>query len=311
MRGTTCSWADREEVFEGYVRNALGADERDAFEEHYFACAACFDQVRTYRALRAELPGAAAAAEGRAPTAAGASPWRWVLVPSAVGLAVLAVVAVWRGGGVPSAPESTAVVTPASPARPAPSVPPDARPEPAPTAIQATPPVQTSSSALPGSKPAPPTVVALSVLARVEPPTYIPVVLRGPRDEAVERFEAAMAHYVDGDYAAAIPGLRAAADLNPASAQIAFFLSACQLLTDQLEPAAAGFLRTIALGESPYLEEAHFYLAKTRLRQGRVPAAQEQLRQTAARRGRLEQEARRLLLQLGAPSTDKDRPPDK
>jgi TolA-binding protein len=234
-----------------------------------------------------------------------------VFVPAAVGLALLAVVAVWRGGGAPSAPESTVAVTPASPARPAPSVPPDARPEPAPTAIQATPPVQTTSSAPPGSQPAPPTVVALSVLARVEPPTYIPVVLRGPRDEAVERFEAAMARYVDGDHAGAIPGLRAAAALDPSSTRTAFFLAACQLLTDQLEPAAAGFERTIALGESPYLEEAHFYLAKTRLRQGRVPAAQEQLRQTAARRGRLEQEARRLLAQLAASSIDKDRPPDK
>jgi tetratricopeptide (TPR) repeat protein len=154
-------------------------------------------------------------------------------------------------------------------------------------------------------------VVALSVLAQVSPPAYIPVVLRGPRDEAVERFEAAMARYVEGDYAGTIPGLRAAAELNPSSAQISFFLAACELLTDQPEPAAAGFERTIALGESPYLEEAHFYLAKTRLRQGRVPAAQEQLRQTAARHGRLEQEARRLLRQLGAPSSDKDRPPDK
>ena len=58
MSGTTCNWAGREEVFEGYVRNALGADERDAFEEHYFSCAACFDKLRTYRALRAELGAA-------------------------------------------------------------------------------------------------------------------------------------------------------------------------------------------------------------------------------------------------------------
>lgn len=310
MSGTTCSWTGKEEVFEAYVRGALGADERDAFEEHYFSCAACFDKLRTYRALRAEL-GAAVAAEVPATTAADARPWRWVLVPVAVGLAVVAIVAVWPGREVPREAGSTVATTPAAPVPSTPAVPTGGRTEPPPTAIQATPPDPTTPGSIRGGKPARPLVVALSVLAQAAPPVYIPVVLRGPRDEAIERFEAAMARYVEGDYAGTIPGLRAAAELNPTSAQIAFFLAACQLLTDQLEPAAAGFERTIGLGESAYLEESHFYLAKTRLRQGRVPAAQEQLRQTAARRGRLEQEARRLLLQLGTSSIDKDRPPDK
>jgi TolA-binding protein len=293
----TCSWADRDEVFEAYVRDALGADERDAFEEHYFACAACFDKLRTYRALRAEL-GAAVTADVQAPTVADARPWRWVLVPAGVGVALLATVSLWRGDMVLRVPEPRPAVVPGDQTS-QPSV------GPAVVAPQAPP---AAPASVPSTRPAPPPVVALSVLAQVTPPAYIPVVLRGPRDEAVERFEVAMTRYVEGDYAGTIAGLRAAAEIDRSSAQISFFLAACELLTDQLEPAAAGFERTIALGESPYLEEAHFYLAKARLRQGRVPAAREQLRQTAARRGRLEQEARRLLAQLAASSTGKQRP---
>jgi len=158
------------------------------------------------------------------------------------------------------------------------------------------------------AQPAQQPVVALSVLARVEPPIYIPLVLRGPRDEAVEKFDAAMRRYAEGDFAGALPGLASAAGLNPQAANAVFFLAVCQLLTDRPEDAVEGFQRTIALGESPYLEEAHFYLAKTRLRQGDVAAARQELERTIRRRGRLETDARALLAQFGQISAGKDLP---
>ncbi len=297
MSGTTCRWTGREEVFEGYVLDALSADEKDAFEEHYFSCAACFDKLRTYRALRAELC-AEAVAETKAPAREGARPWRWVLVPVAVGLVLVAIIAVWRGAAVPRNAGSTAAATPVSAVPSTPDVPTGGRTEPPPTATQAIPPVPTTSGATRGAKPAPPPVVALSVLARVEPPGYIPVVLRGPSDEAVERFEAAMRRYAVRDYAGAIPDLSTAVGLNPKAAQASFFLAICHLLTNRPEEAAAGLQRTIALGETPYLEESHFYLAKVRLSQGDEPSARKELGETIARRGRLEDDARRLLAQL-------------
>ena len=106
--------------------------------------------------------------------------------------------------------------------------------------------------------------------------------------------------YAAGDYAGAIPALRAAAALKPDAPQMSFFLAACQLLDGDTKAAAAGLERTIALGESPYLEEAHFYLAKAWLGLGRVPDARDHLRRTIDLRGRLEQDARRLLAQLAA-----------
>jgi len=71
-------------------------------------------------------------------------------------------------------------------------------------------------------------------------------------------------------------------------------------LTERTDPAVAELQKAIAIGESPYLEEAHFYLAKARLRQGDIQAAREELERAIERRGRLETEARRLLAQVDA-----------
>jgi len=138
------------------------------------------------------------------------------------------------------------------------------------------------------------------MLARVAPPPYAPAALRGPNDEAGAKFDAAMRLYVKGDYAGALKGLEAAVALEPNAPQYAFFLGVCHLLTERTDPAVAELQKAIAIGESPYLEEAHFYLAKARLRQGEIAAAREELQRTIERQGRLEAEARRLLAQVDA-----------
>ena len=38
---------EQDEIVERYVRHRLAADERLAFQEHYFACDECFAQVQT------------------------------------------------------------------------------------------------------------------------------------------------------------------------------------------------------------------------------------------------------------------------
>jgi TolA-binding protein len=290
-----CKWTARDEVFEQYVRDALAPDERDAFEEHFFACEACFDKLRTCQALQLEL--GAISAEAPTPQTLRKSAWRWVWVPAAASLVVAAGLAMWPRNPAPgpalAEPEAAvAAVAPQPAAAPAVPVP--------------EPPAQAGTSvAQPDQQP----VVALSVLARVEPPIYIPLVLRGPRDEAVEKFDAAMRRYAEGDFAGALPGLASAAELNPKAASAVFFLAVCQLLTGRPDTAVEGFQRTIALGESPYLEEAHFYLAKARLRQGDVAAARQELERTIRRRGRLETDARALLAQLGQITAGKRQPP--
>jgi TolA-binding protein len=306
MKRTTCAWFDRDEVFEDYVRDGLGPEDRDAFEAHYFSCEACFDRLQTVLALRAELASAPAAAHAPAPAADG-WPRRWVLVPLGGALVLGAAAALWFRTPVPAKPEATITRVPppaASPAAPPSTVARDNTPQPQAARQEAQPPASVPA------RPAAPPVVALSVLARVDPPPYVPVALRGARDEAAEKFDAAMRLYAAGDYAGAAPGLRAAADLKPDAPRAWFFLAACELLRGNADAAAAGLERTIQLGDSPYLEEAHFYLAKARLRQGRMNEARAELQRAMSQHGRLEQESRRLLAQLDALAAGKDRPPD-
>ena len=293
---TTCTWIDRDEVFESYVRKALGPEDQDAFEAHYFECAECFDKVETYRALRAELSATPAVAPET--QVARVRVWRWAFASAATGLILVAVLAVWLRVRVPAVSETTVV---ARPAPQSPSVVPSRPTQPAPAGAES------AGQPQPAARP----VVALSVLARVEPPVYVPMTLRGPRDEAARRFDDAMRRYMEGDYEGAIPELTAAAGLNPNAPRIAFFLAICDLLTGRLDAAIDGLQKTIALGDSPYLEEAHFYLAKARLRQGDIRAARSELLQTIERRGRLEAEARRLVAQLDTHLAGKDRPPAK
>ena len=296
MSPAGCAWIERDAVFEDYVRDALGPEDRDAFEAHYFECEVCFEKVQTYQAMRDELAALPAEADAAQPVAG--RQWRWVLVPLAGSLVLVAAAAVWFRSAPPALPEATVAIAPAAQPRVAahPAEPPE--PGQAPQTVAPRTPASKSTS-----QPAAPPVVALSVLARADPPLYVPVALRGPRDEAAEAFDAAMRLYAGGDYAGAIPGLRTAAGLRPDAPQIAFFLAACRLLTGEVSAAALGFERVVALGESPYLEEAHFYLAKARIRQGRLPAAREELRKTIDRHGRLEPEARRMLTQLDARKT--------
>jgi hypothetical protein len=71
-------------------------------------------------------------------------------------------------------------------------------------------------------------------------------------------------------------------------------------LTGHVDAAVGGLQSTIALGDSRYLEEAHYYLAKARLCQVDLRAAHAELRRTTEQKGQLDADARRLLTQVEA-----------
>jgi tetratricopeptide (TPR) repeat protein len=299
MTKDPCPQVARDDVFEAYLRGALSATEQERLEDHFFVCATCLARLRAYEGLRAELAGSAVDAPA-AQQPVRVWRWRWALAPVAAGLVLVVAAALWFRGSQPVPPASTVAVAPAPQSAPARSPGAPRAPEaavPAPVVAQPEPSVPAPTQAKP---PASPPVVALSVLARVAPPPYAPAALRGPNDEAGGKFDAAMRLYVKGDYAGALNGLEAAVALEPNAPQYAFFLGACQLLTDRADLAVAELQKAVAIGESPYLEEAHFYLAKARLRQGDIQLAREELQRTIERRGRLETEARRLLAQADA-----------
>jgi len=119
-------------------------------------------------------------------------------------------------------------------------------------------------------------------LGRVtQPPIYLGVPVRQAPARPDSVFDVAMSAYQLGDYAEATAGLEAAlaAGVDPAPAQ--FFLGASLLMLDRDREAAAAFEAVIAVGESPYLAEGRYYLAKVLLRSGDVAGALTQLSATS------------------------------
>jgi tetratricopeptide (TPR) repeat protein len=262
-----CERVEREETIEKYLAGTLGQAELEAFEEHCFACSPCFEELEFQRTLQAELRESEKEIRDEALPARPAWRWTWVTA-AATAVVILAVgLLVWR-----SAPQIGPPVAVAPPPTQQP-VAPEVEPE------------------VPPSQPEP----SLAELARVEPPVYVATVLRRPTDEATRQFRQAMQHYVAGDHAAAIPGLRAASDLEPGAPNINFFLGICYLLTDETDEAIAALQKTVSRGDSRFLEKAHFYSAKTYLRQGNLSAAEESLENAIQLGGELQAEAQELL----------------
>jgi anti-sigma factor RsiW len=273
----TCDEITQSDIVEQYLLGRLELAARDEFDEHLFECDECFDRVQTVRALRREL--AATAAERRRAPATAARGWIWnwnwklVLAPTLAALVIAVGVSLWPRAIRPG----DRVLSPGA--------------------------GNAASSRGPGTSsgdpaPTPPVTVALAELGRFEPPTYAPASLRGIQDEATTRFLRGMQHYADRDYRAAVADLRAAVRLDPESAHAMFFLGVSSVLTGQLDEGIRALRQTISVGDSPYLEEAHFYLAKAFLQNHDPAQARQEIERTIRLRGPLENESRQLLAAL-------------
>jgi len=262
-----CKEVEERHILEGYLLDRLSEPEREEFEKHYFECGSCFSQLQTGLALQAELqhrPAMPARARG-------ASLRRtWVWAPVFAAMLLLFSAGIWWYTAQKRQPSQQVA---SSPPKTSPEVP-----------VQAKPPSMAAPS--------------LEELARVEPPAYTEIVLRGAEDEAQETFHKAMQFYVKGDYAHAIPGVRAAAKASPRTASFNFYLGACYLLAGQTDPAIVSFRQIVSLGDPAYSESAHFYLAKAYLRKREVTAAEDELQKTVQLHGSLESEAAEILRQL-------------
>jgi TonB family protein len=139
---------------------------------------------------------------------------------------------------------------------------------------------------------------SLQQLARVEPPRYEPVKFRNVPDDATRSFQRGMERYRRADFAGAVEDLRDAAALDPAAPHVRFFLGISHLMLGQDDAAIERLRATIALGDSPYLEEAHLYLAKAYLRRNDVRAAESQLKTLIDLHGSESAQARSLLTEL-------------
>ena len=265
-----CGRVAREEILESYLVGRLREEDRDTFEEHYFECARCFDELQTLQALRGELRRAGAEFEAKTPRRF----LRWAPAAGLAAAVVLAVGMVLWMRPLPTGLPEPRKTEPSSPAQ----LPERPRPQ--------------------GPEPSVALTPSLEQLARVEPPRYKPLTLRGAPDEGTARFQRGMERYRKADYGGAVADLRAAVELDPDAAHIRFFLGISHLLLGQDTAAIDWLLATIALGDSPYLEEAHWYLAKAFLRRKDLGAAETELKKLIQLRGAGTGEARRLLTQL-------------
>ena len=246
----TCEEIEREDVAEDYVLGRLDESRRQAFEDHYFECAACLAHVRAVQDLRGALAAPAAAPARRNLRTAG-------VILAAAAVLVLAV----RGGHQLWSDRQEAVSSTTAP-----------------------------RDIVLGAPPAP--------TVRVELPPYTPARLRAVPSAAQSLFRDAMTHYTVTNCAGAIDGLRRAVAADRAYTQARFYLGACELHTGATNEAATSLQRVIAAGESPYLEDARWFLAQARVKQGDLEAARQELERVIALNGDRREAARRLLDEL-------------
>jgi tetratricopeptide (TPR) repeat protein len=267
----TCAEIDQNDIMEQYLLGRLQVAARDEFDQHLFECDDCFDRLQTLRALRRELTTTAAALRAQPVRATRRWTWTWALAPALAVVVIVVSVSVWPRALPPSVEEpATSTGRP-----PGGAVPPEGAP---PQALPAT--------------------VSLAELGRIQPPPFAAGSLRGIDDAATARFRDAMKHYAGGDFRGAIPGLRAAARLDPEAAHATFFLGVCYVLAGQLDEGIRALRQTIDVGDSPYLEEAHFYLAKALLQNNDPAGARQEVERTIRLGGTLDNQARQLLAAL-------------
>ena len=273
----TCDAIERDEIAERYLLGRLSDDEQEQFEAHYFDCARCLDRLRTIEAARdvlaveTTLPKDLPLVVGARPASARSRRW-WQAAAALAAAAVIVLSVRVLQQTAPSGPppERSSATTPAGdigggeplPQRPAQEEPQWAR------------------------------------LGAFNPPEYSPLRLRSSATEAHREFRSAMALYTEKNYLDAASRLRRVVALPAAPVDARFYLAVCELQTGRLQEAAFAFERVIGFGESPYLEDAHFLLAKTRIRQRDIAAARSQLLRVAALDGDRLEEARLLMSQL-------------
>ena len=132
------------------------------------------------------------------------------------------------------------------------------------------------------------------LLARFVPPAYQP----GAGVAESEEFKRAMEHYLKGDDAGALAGLRAVAKAQPDSVEVRFYLGICLLLNNDRASGIQELRSVVAAGDTPYLERARFYLAKALIGEHDIAQAEQQLNEVIGMHGELQKQAQVLLSQI-------------
>ncbi len=122
----------------------------------------------------------------------------------------------------------------------------------------------------------------------------------GTAPTARANFQDAMAQYVGGNYAAALTLLEDADRAARGATDVNFYLGVCRLLLGRPAESIAPLKAAIGNGSSPFLQSAHYYLAKAYLQTNKLAEAETELESAVQMPGRLSAEAASLLAKLRA-----------
>jgi tetratricopeptide (TPR) repeat protein len=264
-----CEQIEAEDIVERYLSGELREEERQAFEDHYFGCAECFEHLRIARALK-ERPRERGDLFGTASHSSGVSS-AWLYI--AAGVIVVIFASVFLRPRIFIAHQEVTGGTPESSRKAA----------------------ERQPSTLPAG------------LAHVDPLPYSPILARGNEEQATIEFRRAMEHYEKKDFSASIRWLESAEKLAPRSAPVHLYLGVCYLLTGQSDAAIPVLEIADSADSADYAEQARFYLAKAYLIKGDTQKAKIEIQRVIDFHGDRENEARDLKQALdthsGAEST--------
>ena len=256
----TCDDIERDNIAEAYVLGRLAEPASSEFESHYFECPRCLAEVELLETGRTHL-----LSDQNAPSGVR----RFPRVMGAVAAAAVVVIA----AGVIRQFSSESAAPAGQPAR---------------------------NIELPGTAPSVPAAAAvdLRALGAIVPPPFNAPRLRDGSTASRRTFLTAMEHYERGDCQQAIGGLKTAVEQDPKSIPAHFYFAVCALQLDRNTQAADHLKIVVQLGESPYLEDAHFFLAKSHIRQGDLGTARRELQAVIALEGDRRSDASTLLNRL-------------
>jgi len=145
-----------------------------------------------------------------------------------------------------------------------------------------------------------PVVVAnpLAELAQFDPPAWPDVRFRDAAPPEEASFRSAREAYLNHDWKLCTSSLANAAVPSRHAVEAEFYLAICRLSGGDAPGAASALRHVISAGDTPYLEEAHYYLAKSLLAQNDSAGARRELSDTVALHGDLEDQAAALLARI-------------
>lgn len=115
--------------------------------------------------------------------------------------------------------------------------------------------------------------------AVAQPPVYLGVSVRAASEQGTRMFATGMRAYTDARYTDAVTDLRGARSSGVQGPAATFFLGASLLMLGDATSAVEELARVIAMGQTQYRAEAHYYRAKALLRLNRRSDALTELEQ--------------------------------